>query len=493
MTLMVIDSLTAKKMDEITTKNQNISSIELMKKAGKSIYNSIISNNLIKKEKNILVLCGPGNNGGDGLEVARLLFIDEFDVTIFNKETKTKESSKLLEELPKNLEIIKQPNFEFLHTFDNYDVIIDALFGTGLNKELEGEYKDIINAINESNTVVISIDIASGLNADNGKVMNAAVKADYSICIDKIKQGQLINDGLDYSGIMHLTNIGLSEIKDHFSTYYLNNLKYDYSFKKRLHNTHKYNYGFIHVIGGKRGMMGAPVLAAYSALKTGSGLSSISYQEADKPYIMSIYPEIMTNTYQNKLELLPQLYKKDVIVFGVGMGKSNEENYEILEHLLSTDKKILIDADGLFYLKPLLNKYKNKEIIITPHFNELANLLDIPLIDLINNPVNYIKDLITKYNITCLLKGPSSIIGYKNEIFFSSYGTPALATLSSGDVLSGIIASIYARTSSPLDATIKGHYIHTLAASLAVNEFNVESVSASDVMANIAKAINQIM
>ncbi|PAT01404.1 hypothetical protein CI105_06725 [Candidatus Izimaplasma bacterium ZiA1] len=493
MSQMIIDRLTSKKMDQETIKQQNISSLELMEKAGENIYKILIDNKLIKNDHKILVLSGPGNNGGDGIFVAKKLLENKFQVTLFNSETKTEESTKILSEFTKNHKYIKHPNFEFLETFDDYDVIIDCLFGTGLNKELKGEYYDIINAVNNSKAIVIALDIASGLNADNGKVMSIAIKANYTICIDKIKQGQLINDGLDYSGLFLLTNIELSEVTNDFNTYYLNNLEYDYKFKKRLHNSHKYNYGFVHVIGGKKGMMGAPVLAAYSALKTGSGLSSISYRETDINHIMNIYPEIMTNTYKNIEELIPQLYKKDVVIFGVGMGKTDDENFEILEQLLTFDKKILIDADGLFYLKPLIEKYKNKEIIITPHFKELSNLLDISIKELSDDPVYYVKQIITKYNITCLLKGPSSIIGYKNDIYFSSYGSPALATLGSGDVLSGIIASIYARSTSPLDATIKGHYIHALAASIATQQFNVESVSASDVMANISNAINQIM
>ena len=484
-------------MDHFTCDQLQICSLELMERAGSFLYLSLIEDvGLDKDIDNVTIISGVGNNGGDGFVVGINLLKNYYNVqfvVVGDLDKQTEESKEMLkrvlnlggivffindkEELPK-LSII----------LSDSTVLVDAIFGIGLTRNVKGIYLDVIKLINRSAAHVCSVDIPSGIKTNNGKIAGIAVSADYTLIVQNYKIGNLLNDAMDYHGKSILLDIGILSVVSSTRRFLLQKEEYMYSLPKRLNNTHKYNFGNVLVIGGSNGTMGAPVLAAYAALRTGSGLSSIAYNNKYLNNIMNLYPEVMSKTYGSIEELIYYTYKKNVIVFGPGLGRNDDISYEILQELLRLDKPLVIDADGMYYLKSLLGEIKNgKNIVITPHYGELAMLLDIDTEDIIKDSLKYIEQLTKKYKFTIVLKGPCTVIANKDVMYFSNYGNPGMATAGSGDVLSGIIASIIGKGYSLIDACKQGVLIHSLAGGYAKELYTEESLIATDIIKFIPK------
>ena len=486
-------------MDQYTCKQLDISCLELMQQAGRVIYLSLLEDIGISQEDDqILVVCGTGNNGGDGMVVALNLKQNNYlvKVVIVGKlSALSNEAKAVLVKIKKaNIEILfieeksKLPSFALL--IRETTLLIDALFGIGLTRKIEGLYYDVINVINLSNVDVASIDIPSGINADNGLVYGIAVKADFTFIIQNYKVGNLIGDALDYHGSKILLDIGILKVVSKTRRFLLEQEDYFRILPPRLNNSHKYHYGNVLTIGGSKGMMGAPLLSAYSALRSGSGLSSIAYKEKYHQDIINIYPEIMSTTYQDIAELMAFTNKKNVLIFGPGLSKKDDENLKILREILKLNLPIVIDADGIYYLKQLIDEINDfKKIIITPHYGEMAILMDKTAKEIEENPLEHVKTLVKKYQLTIVLKASTTIIANKNSIYFSNYGNPGMATAGSGDVLSGIIGSMIGRGLKIMDAAKIGVLLHSLAGEFAKEENGEESLIATDIIKCLPKAI----
>ncbi len=496
--LQIVTAQEMRLLDRLTIKEKGISSFQLMTQAGNGIFHYIINEKLISLSDNILVVSSTGNNGGDGLIVASLLVNTGINVKVVLLGDKAKQSEEnrlaYTECENKGLNIINITNESDIELFtqlvDESTLIIDGIFGTGLNNNVRGLYQQAIMRINRSYAQVISIDLPSGINADNGLVMKNAVKATHTIIIQNYKQGNLLNDALDFSGKMHLIDIGIlqnlyPEPQVLLHSIYLNN-----KIPKRTRNSHKYHFGSILTIGGSKGMMGAPLLAAMAALKTGSGLSGVSYNEKYLRYISNPYPEIMVNSFLGIEDIPSQVRKKSAIVFGPGLGKNDEVNIDVLSYLLSLDIPLIVDADGIYYLKQLIKEYSTRpNLIITPHNQEMATFLGVDIEDVKVEPVLFAKNIAHTYNMTVVLKGSCTIITNNEETYFSIHGNPGMASAGTGDVLTGIIASLLGRGFSSLEACKLGVLIHSKAGELAKDEFGEESMTASDLIKNIFKVL----
>ncbi len=484
-------------LDRETCERKGISSLELMELAGKNLFECLIDEcNLEKNQDKICIISGVGNNGGDGLVVARYLMNHQYQVQIVIVGN----SDYLTEEAKTNIERLKAMDAQIFYLKDNdkLDIyrdiiencsfIVDAIFGIGLSRGVEGIYYHAIDIINKSRTFVFSIDIPSGINGNNGNAEKIAVMASFTAIVQNYKIGNLLNDAKDYHGKIKLLDIGILQEKissNRFLQYEKPLLKL---LKKRKNNTHKYHYGSVLTIGGNNGMTGAPLMSAYAALKTGSGLSTIAINESYINRINQLYPEIMIRCYYNDADIMNHLDKKDVISFGPGLGRNNHVNYNILKRLLKKDIPLVIDADGLFYLKSLLNKMDDhKKIIVTPHIGEMAMLLDIDTKEVISNPIDAVRKLTDNFNITVVLKGPCTIIAHKNNMFFSHSGNPGMATAGSGDVLTGIIASLVGQGFDLLKACQLGVVIHSKAGNYAKETYGEYSMIATDIVENIYK------
>lgn len=486
-----------KRLDQYTCEEKKLSSLELMEIAGKNVYEYFIENCQVDKIKdNILIVSGLGNNGGDALVVSEHLIKDNYKVNIVvigDLKHLTNESFTVYQRLLNNkVSILNVNNNEDLKIFNQYvneaTIIIDGIFGIGLSREVKGIFYECIRLINQSHAFILSIDIPSGIYGDNGIVAKIAIEADHTVIIQNYKVGNLLNDAKDYHGKVKLLDIGiLQDIND--SNRFLLNDEIMNIIKKRRANTHKYHYGNLLTIGGSKGMTGAPLLSAYSALRIGVGLSSIVINSKDYEFISQIYPEIMIKPYSNIDELKKILVKANIIAFGPGLGRENKINYDILKYLLDTNIPIVIDADGIYYLKEILDYIGNRDnIIITPHLGEMALLLDTDTKTITENWIVALNYLTNNYGLNVVLKGPCTIIANKENMYFCNKGNSGMATAGSGDVLTGIISGLVGQGLKPIDACNLGVYIHAKAGDMAYKEYG-NSLIATDITNNIHKVI----
>ncbi|HHU55948.1 MAG TPA: NAD(P)H-hydrate dehydratase [Acholeplasmataceae bacterium] len=455
-----------RKIDKKTL--ESISEENLITKVGEKLFETLIEIFNLSFDEKIVIIAGPGNNGADSLALGLHLIKYNPVIICFNRN---KYFTQKLEKEKANL--LYDFNYKTLEkVISKATLIIDGLFGTGLNKDVSGLFYDIIKLVNKAQAFVFSIDIPSGINGDNGLVCGAAVKANFTAIIEYYKVGNLVNDALDYHGVSKVIKVGLE--KPDSNRFLLPIPKLE----KRKYNSHKYDYGSVLFIGGK--MIGATVMASLAALRSGSGLVSLL---SESKSIASW--EIITF---NNNEFDKALAKKDAICFGPGLGLNDDSNLEVLEKIYSYP--LVIDADGLYYLKKL--DKPNPNIVITPHFGEVAKLLDTIVEKITKAPLESIKEVTNKYKCTVVLKGPCTIIAFGNEIYFSPFGNPGMATAGSGDVLSGIITSFLGRGLSPLESAKRGVYIHSLAGKIAKEKYGEESLIATDIINALPEAFQEI-
>jgi ADP-dependent NAD(P)H-hydrate dehydratase / NAD(P)H-hydrate epimerase len=488
----VVTSAEMKKLDQATFKAKKISVYDLMRYAGNKVYLEMSSKQLCSKADEIIVLAGRGNNGGDALVIAEMLIADGYKVHPFLIDTnhhQSQENQKQVDFLIKKQVIIKQINHDQINDFHNAlkraTCLIDGLLGIGFEDSLEPFYYELIKAINQAKIKVISIDLPSGLSAKNGLVKEIAIKASHTMVIGRYKVGNLIQDALDVQGELHFIDIDIIDEVSRKRTYIKQSDKLQI-IAKRKYNTHKYDYGHVMVIGGSQGMMGAPILSAHAALRSGAGLSSFLVDENNYPF-MSQYPlEIMVKPYKRDKPLSFYLDTKKTYIYGVGLGRDSES--DVLEYLIDQKLNVLVDADGIIHLSRFMNKKLN-HVIITPHLGELSRLINLNTIQCQNDILNLIENLAIQTKMTICFKGPCMIIANANETYFAQFGNPGLATAGSGDVLSGVIATFFAQKHSPIEAALKGSYLHGLAANIATQTYGEASLMATDIINNLHIAI----
>jgi NAD(P)H-hydrate epimerase len=491
----VVSAIQMKELDYTTIEKKGITSFRLMKHAGTCLTEYILKENMIQKDNQILIVAGTGNNGGDALVISSVLNHKGYNIEVVlvgSEEIQSEESKVIWDEI-KNTDI-KYGNVtdidsldSVIHHFVEADIIIDGLFGIGITRPIEGYRQGIISMINQSKASVISIDLPSGLNADNGLVYGSAVKAAHTLIVQHYKQGNILGDARDYSGTMHLVDVGIVSPTSNLK-YLLPKNTIKGAISTRKHNTHKYDYGCVLTVGGSKGMMGAPILSAISALKTGSGLSRVLYHDKYSQYIQNPYPTLMVDTYEDIMEY--NMAKVTAIVFGPGLGRNDTYNVELLEQLLETNIPVVIDADGIYYYKQIAkNILQNYETIITPHYGEMGMLLNLPSKTIASDPVKYAKEVAKEFGVTVLLKGTATIITNGEELCFSNYGNPGMATAGSGDVLSGVIGSLLGRGHDSLASCKVGVLIHCEAAEIAKEEVGEESLIATDIIECIHKVL----
>lgn len=473
--------LTVKQMlsaDMFTIENLGVPQDELVFRAGKCVAEEILKRFIGGR---VLVCIGKGNNGADGKVVADILSkVHGFSVNV----------------LSVNNGIIKL--FE-----KKYDIIVDCIFGTGLNKEVVDKYKTVIENINSSGAFIIACDIASGINGDNGKVMGLAVKANLTIAIQEFKLGHFLNDGPDFSGEVVLKDIGISVWEDEFVKKY-SDIDAKDCFAKRKSNVNKGNFGKACVFGGSKKYSGSVCLSALalSSLKVGVGYNYLVVPEnLFDSYLLKVPEFILLSGKDNGDSfvfdegLLKKLLDFDTISFGMGMGVS-EEIYKILAYLLQNYKgKLIIDADGLNVLSLFgKNILKNKtcKVVITPHIGEFARLIDVNKDLVIDSPVTYAKEFAKEFELIVVLKSSTTVITDGKETFINTTGTPAMAKAGSGDVLSGVISGIAARTDDLLHSVVASSYVFGRAGEIATKKLNEYSVLATDIVNCIPDAINSL-
>lgn len=440
-------AITKSKMQEIDLYTQkNITpSIKLMEEAGMKIAEEVIKD---YKFKRVLVLCGAKGNGGDGFVCARYLKNKGFDVECFLI------SNNLSEECMINIDLFNGIIYDTLPTL-NYDLIIDALIGIGLNKDLKDNYIEIINKVNESNINIVSIDIPSGIDSNSGISYKAFIKADTNYSVKYHKVGLFLNDGLDSYNKLKLIDINIINTIDLIN---INELSDFYNIlPKRLRNTNKSSYKRASIIAGSKMYAGASIISrnALNAFMMGIGYSKLYIPASLYDIYMLRYPEIILDTFKDndgfisydEKSLDKVINSSDSISIGMGMGVSFDL-YKSIEYLLKNyTKTLIIDADALNSIAKYgvdILKTKKCNLIITPHIKEFSRLSGYETLDILKNMTTYAKEFANKYDLCIILKSSSSVISYKDNISINISGTTALAKGGSGDMLSGILTGVCA-------------------------------------------------
>lgn len=470
-----------RKYDKIAIDNLCIPSIVLMENAGRGAADFIkqLLNTCKKENPKVAVVCGMGNNGGDGFVVARQLAGKAY-INVFYTDSGsnfTKDAAINYNILAATRVSIHKLKLDADDTFEKHiteaDFIVDAIFGTGLTREVSGIYSQVIQKINNTNACKISLDICSGLNANTGEIFGVAVKADYTITFAHPKQGLFTPQGKDYTGKIHTVHLGFDDsiILKEVGTAARLLKKEDIAsfFIPRSAKTYKHRAGDILVVGGSTGKTGAPKLTAIAALRSGAGLSTIltwteclNTQGTNTDEIM--WMEL--NRKNLKESILNALQKRASIAVGPGLGL-DADAHKTLEIILSNaDVPVILDADALTLLATgaeILKKSHPKKIL-TPHSKELARLLGKTVLEIEADRFASVKEAAQKTNAVVVLKGAHTLIQEPNgACFVSPFANPVLATAGSGDTLTGIIAALASHL-SPLEAACAGVFLHAYTA-----------------------------
>jgi NAD(P)H-hydrate epimerase len=497
--MKILSADNTREADAYTIKNEPIKSINLMERAANTFVS--IFENYVPSSSPVNIFCGTGNNGGDGLAVARILTEKGYQVHVFIINPKKSEGSEdfeiNLQRIKKKLSpIILEKADDFPEIKDN-STIIDAIFGSGLARPVTGVFAEIIEKMNRHASQKISIDIASGLFA-NRPVKNGMVfRPNLTITFQMPKLAFMIPENENYVGRFEIADIGLDiQFIDRLAStnHYVDRSVLTGKLKPRKKFSHKGNYGRAAIISGSLGKMGAAVLCARSCLRAGAGLVTMHVPKCGYDIIQTGAPEAMTtlDTEYNLISGIPDLGKMDAIGIGPGIGM-DPLTKNMLEKLLETaHKPLVMDADAINLLgkhKELLDKIPPKSIL-TPHiveFERMAGKCENHFERLSRQ-----KEFSKKFGVIVILKGAYSAISLPDEnTYFNSSGNPGMASGGSGDVLTGIITAFMAKNYQPEDAAVLATYLHGLAGDLASEKLGEESMIASDIIDFLPMAINQ--
>jgi len=469
------------RLDQLAIKENGIPGYTLMRRAGQAVFDCLNEN--YASAKNILVFCGAGNNAGDGYVVARL---------VHNKGVNVKVVSLIDPKLLKHDAL--QAYQHWIETgevypasqalIDEADVIVDALLGTGLKRDVDGEWKQWIDQINASGKPVIAVDIPSGLNASTGAIAGSAIRASETVTFIGLKKGLFTGSGRACCGQVFFDDLDVPEqIYDSVNAdaKLLVDRKY-LQFPCRTHDTHKGKYGHILIPGGNSGMPGAVMLAAEAALRSGAGVVSVVTLPEHVAAAVTACPEIMVHASAEGEIPESLIDKASHIAIGPGLGQ-NDWARRLLYQVIESQKPLVLDADALNCIASHPIDIRASHII-TPHPGEAARLLSVSPAQIQQDRFAAVEKLHSISGATVVLKGSGSLVYDGKLTCVCPYGNPAMATAGMGDVLTGVITALFAQGLAPMEAAASGVCIHARAAELAADgvEFGL---LASDVIGKI--------
>lgn len=471
----------------------NVPSIVLMENAARS--SAILIEQIIQERKlnnpRFIFFCGSGNNGGDGFALARHLF-DKYEVIIYwigdekkmSLETQTNFHSAIKLGIP-TVKLETEIEVENLNI--DSDFIVDALIGVGGSEDIRGLAKTILKKLQRVTAIKVAIDCPTGLNSLTGFANEFCFRADYTITMFAYKLGLLINQGPDYSGEVFVANLGVPSfiIKDIARTYAFDLSDIKDFLPKRQRISSKFDYGRVLIIAGSERYPGAACLAANASIKSGAGLTIL----ASTTFHPALFPEVIrfplpataTGSISSKAFSLlrEELEKVDSIAIGPGL-TDNQETISLVQQIImefQTKKKILVDADGLRAITASSQLTRN--VVLTPHAGELSRIIEVPRVEVERSSYFIAKEWARRLGCNIHLKYVPSVTTDGESAFLCLAGNPGLATGGSGDVLTGIIATLLARGIEPIFSASLGAFIHSLAGDYYAREFGMETLTAS--------------
>ncbi len=497
----ILTSEKMQKCDANTMDGYGVPSAVLMERAACSAV-EVIDEAFPDPGASILIACGTGNNGGDGLAMARLLFLKGHTVTILFPGDEGKCSEEAARQLgivrKYGIEVIKQlPNEEYLDEElpeTAFDVVVDALFGIGLSRDIEGTYHTVIEDLNALSAMKVAVDIPSGLSADTGKVMGVAFCADVTVTFGFAKIGQLLYPGADYCGDLIVRDIGIDEMSlPGVEPGILMAEPKDLALlPKRENDTNKGSYGKVLIAAGSYNMAGAAAFSARAAYRSGAGLVRVVTDAANREIIQTLVPEAILATYDEKTDMeafvKEQTIWADAIVLGPGIGRARQAENLVQSILAEATVPCLVDADGLNILAShteWLRETKAK-LLITPHPGEMSRLAGTSVLAVRDDLIGAATNFADKYGAITVLKDARTIIRVPGEMtWINTTGNNGMATAGSGDVLTGIIGALLGQGIPISDAAVFGVMIHGLAGDAAAETIGRTSLMASDLIDGI--------
>jgi NAD(P)H-hydrate epimerase len=492
-----------KEIDEYTIRHEPVASIDLMERAAGQLLKWITTRYGVSEH--FVVFAGPGNNGGDGLALARMLISNGYSVDIYYLRL----SDKISADCELNMNRLKNVTNVTINTItgtgefpflSSNDIIIDAIFGSGLKHHTEGLAAEIIQLINKTEARKISIDLPSGLFGEDNSINNysGVIKADFTLTFQFPKLSFMFSENAPYLGEWYILPIGLDKnaIRSFETAYtFLQNSDIYPLLKKRKKFDHKGNFGHGLLVSGSYGKMGAAILAAGASLRTGIGLITCHIPAHGNPIVQSALPESMVQI-DNSEHFVSEIGNTDsfsAVGIGPGLGIFPESQKALIALLRECKRPIVIDADALNMLSIIKDSFLllPAGTILTPHPKEFERLAGKTHngYERLQRQIEFSRE----HNCIVVLKGAHSSVTFPDgNVFFNSTGNPGMATGGSGDVLTGIILSLLSQGYTPEHAALSGVFIHGVAGDLAAEESCYESIIASDIINSIGKAFNKI-
>ncbi len=477
-----------REFDRIAIEEFAIPGYTLMCRAGTAVLAALRER--WPQARRIAVLCGMGNNGGDGFVVARLARAAGLEATVLQMGDSARlrgDARTAADSLLNNGGTIQAFQPELLQ---GADVLVDALLGTGLEREVSGAWRAAIEALNQHPAPKLAVDIPSGLHSDTGTVMGIAVQAELTVTFIALKQGMFTGQGAQCCGTIFFDDLEVPpQIYGHqiLAARRLTWEKLQYLLGRRPRTAHKGDYGHVLVVGGELGFSGAARMAAEAAARVGAGLVSVATRATHALFLNNDRPELMCHGIEQAAELAPLLSKANVVAIGPGLGRSPWSR-ELLAAVLATDLPLVVDADALNLLaeQPLARD----GWIITPHPGEASRLLQCPTGEIQQDRFAAVQELQRRYGGVCVLKGSGSLVQTGGKpVAVCHAGNPGMASGGMGDVLTGVIAGLLAQGLSPEDAACAGVCLHSTAADQAAAN-GERGMLAVDLMAPLRRLLN---
>ncbi len=505
-----------REVDSITIEEVGIPGIVLMENAGTGIVRTMerVIKNLARKK--VLVVCGKGNNGGDGFVIARHLFLKSVNLQIIllgtvkslQGEARTNADSARKLNIPL-LEMTQANSSQLSHALRHSQVIVDAIFGTGLTRKVDGLTASVIRKLNVSGKFVVAVDIPSGIDSDTGQLSGPHIQADLTLALAAFKRSHFLFPAAEAMGAIELIDIGIpTSVIDRVaeSVSVLEQDDIAPLFPKRKRNSHKGTYGHLLVVAGSTGKGGSAGLTALAGLRAGTGLVTLACPESMIPsqewHPMEVMSVPLSETKSGAIAesalqpALMALKEKSALAIGPGLGTS-PVTLKFIEGLLSNIScPLVIDADGLNLLaksKKLLDRLPENSIL-TPHPKEMSRLTGLSTANIQKNRLKTVQDFCSHYQVIVVLKGAHSMIGLPDgRVRINPTGHAGMATAGSGDVLTGLIGGLLAQGFSPENAALAGVYLHGRAGDLYAEAQPEQTLIASDLLDYLPSAIKETL
>lgn len=500
-----------------------IPGIVLMENAGRAFVDLLEKYVGSPARNHVVVVCGKGNNGGDGFVIARHLSNRGADVRVLllGKKREVKGDAqtnlsillKMVGSKRSTIVFHEVPTVRKLHTVTASlshppAVVVDALFGTGFVGAVRSPYREAIEWMNSLRTFRAAVDIPSGVNASTGVVDNVAVRADLTVTIGLAKIGHYVGDGKDHAGIVEIADISIPRFLfqiERQPTYRVHAEDVRHVLPRRPHTAHKYSVGKVFVIAGSRTLTGAPFMTAVAALRAGAGAVILGVPKSLHPSLIRKVTEVMITPLEETDEgtispealetIQERLRWADVVALGPGLSQNLETRKLVHTLVPSIVQPLVLDADGLGMMAYDISLLKKRRFstIITPHVGELRSLTKLDRGAIERERVEVARSQAHALNTIVVLKGSPTIVGTPDgHAFMNSTGNPGMATAGAGDVLTGIIASFAAQGMTPKEAAWAGVFVHGLAGDIAAEKFGQRSLMAMDILEAVPEALRSI-